>query len=148
MEENQKKIELNEVAVDALRVSAKWSQFLAIMGFIGIGFMIIAAIFVSKLMGNLPDNGNPILAIKGFVGVLYIILAALYFPPVYYLFKYATDMKIAIQDRNSEDIGDALNYLKSHHRYLGISMIVIMSLYVLMIVGVVIVSIVAAASAV
>ncbi len=143
MEENQKKIELNEVAVDALRVSAKWSLFLAIMGFIGIGFMIIAAIFISSFMGELPDNGNPVLALKGFIGVIYIILAALYFPPVYYLFKYATDMKTALQNQDSTEVGDALSYLKSHHRYLGISIIVIISLYFLMIIGVVITSIMA-----
>ena len=144
MEENKKKIELNEVAIDALRVSAKWSLFLAIMGFIGIGFMIIAAIFISSIMGELPDNGNPVLALKGFIGVIYIVLAALYFPPVYYLFKYATDMKTALQNQDSTEVGDALNYLKSHHRYLGISIIVIISLYFLMIIGVVITSIMAA----
>jgi hypothetical protein len=144
MEENKKKIELNEVAIDALRVSAKWSLFLAIMGFIGIGFMIIAAIFISSIMGELPNNGNPVLALKGIIGVIYIVLAALYFPPVYYLFKYATDMKTALQNQDSTEVGDALNYLKSHHRYLGISIIVVISLYFLMIIGVVITSIMAA----
>jgi hypothetical protein len=144
MEENQKKIELNEIAIDALRVSAKWSLFLAIIGFIGIGLMIIGAIFLSSIMGALPSKGNPIMAMKGIVSVIYIIFAALYFPPVYYLFKYATDMKIALQNRDSEDVGNALNYLKSHHKYLGVSMIVIMSLYVLMIIGLVVTTIIAA----
>lgn len=144
MEENVKKIELNDIAVNALRVSAKWSLFLAIMGFIGIGFMIIGAIIMTSVMETLPDNGNPILALKGFVSVVYILFAALYFPPVYYLFKYSTDMKNAIQIKDSEDIGNALNYLKKHHKYLGVSMIVIMSLYVFLIIGVVITSIIAA----
>lgn len=144
MEENVKKIELNDIAVNALRVSAKWSLFLAIMGFIGIGFMIIGAIYISSALSAFPDNASPIVAMKGVISVIYIVLAALYFPPVYYLFKYATDMKNAIQDRDSEDIGDALNYLKSHHRYLGISMIVIMSLYILMIIGLIITTIIAA----
>jgi hypothetical protein len=144
MEESQKKIELNDVAINALRVSAKWSLFLAIIGFIGIGLMIIGAIFLSTIMGALPSNGSPIMEMKGIVSVIYIIFAALYFPPVYYLFKYATDMKIALQNQDSVEIGEALNYLKSHHRYLGISMIVIMSLYVLMIIGVVVFSVVAA----
>jgi hypothetical protein len=95
-------------------------------------------------MGSLPSNGSPIMAMKGIVSVIYIIFAALYFPPVYYLFKYATDMKIALQNRDSEDVGNALSYLKSHHKYLGVSMIVIMSLYVLMIIGLVVTTIIAA----
>jgi len=144
MEENQKKIELNDVAINALRVSAKWSLFLSIMGFIGIGFMIIAAIFISSALSALPETGNPILAMKGLFSVIYIILAALYFPPVYYLFKYASDMKIALQNQDTIEVGDALNYLKSHHRYLGISMIVIISLYFLFIIGAVVVSVMAA----
>ena len=136
--ENQSNLELNTIALGALKESAKWSMFLAILGFIGIGFMIIAAIFMGSVMSFLPDDGTPMSAMKGFVSIIYIIFAALYFPPTYYLFKYASDMKNALINSNSDTITDAFVSLKSHHKYLGISIIVVMSLYFIGIIGMVI----------
>lgn len=137
--ENQPNLELNEQAVDALRVSAKWSMFLAIMGFIGIAFMLVAAVFMGSVMSMLPaDNSSPIGAMRGFLSLFYVILAALYFPPIYYLLKYASDMKNALVARNSIGVSNALVYLKSHHKYLAVSLIVLIALYILGIIGMVI----------
>ncbi len=135
--ENQQNLELNEQAIDALKTSAKWSMFLAIMGFIGIGLMIIAAAIMLMVASAIPASPmNPIGNLKGYLSGFYLFMALLYFPPVYYLFKYATDMKTALQNYSSDLVGTALNYLKTHHKYLGISIIAIMSLYVITILGV------------
>lgn len=139
--ENQTNLELNAQAEDALRVSAKWSMFLAIMGFIGIAFMIIAAFLMTSAMSAIPDDayGNsPFGAIKGYISVVYFFMAAIYFVPVYYLFKYASGMKDALAVRNSDMVSEALVFLKSHHKFLGIMMIVLISLYILIIIGMVV----------
>ncbi len=137
--ENQQNLELNEQAIDALRTSAKWSMFLAIMGFIGIGLMIIAALVMASVMSAIPSSPmNPLGNLKGYLTGVYLFMALLYFPPVYYLFKYATDMKTALLNSRSDMVGVALGYLKSHHKYLGISIIVVMSLYILFIIGIII----------
>ena len=137
--ENISKIELNEQALDALRTSAKWSMFLAIMGFIGIGLMIIAALVMASVMSAIPSRPmSPLGNLKGYLTGVYLFMALLYFPPVYYLFKYATDMKTALLNSRSDMVGVALGYLKSHHKYLGISIIVVMSLYILFIIGIII----------
>ena len=54
--ENQTNLELNNQAVDALRESAKWSMFLAILGFIGIGIMIIAALLMGSAFAMMPTR--------------------------------------------------------------------------------------------
>lgn len=136
--ENQNSLHLNDQAVDALKESAKWSMFLAIMGFIGIGFMILAAIFMSSMMSMVPDSSasnNPFGMMKGFISIFYIVLAALYFAPIYYLYKYAADMKSGLNSNDSDVVSNALVALKSHHKFLGISIIVVISLYILMIIG-------------
>jgi hypothetical protein len=74
---------------------------------------------------------------KGFLSGFYIVLAVIYFPPVYYLFKYAVDMKNALLSSSSDLVGTALGYLKSHHKFLGISIIVLISLYIVLIIGMV-----------
>ncbi len=135
--ENELDLKLNQAAIEALKSSGKWSMFLAIMGFVGIAFMVILAIFMSSFMSILPDKSaaNPFGAFKGFISFFYIILAALYFPPIYYLYKYATDMSNGLLTKNSDTISNALVSLKSHHKYLGISILVIIGLYIVGIVG-------------
>jgi hypothetical protein len=65
-------------------------------------------------------------------------MAALYFAPIYYLYKYASDMKNALLASNSDLVATALGYLKSHHKYLGISIIILISLYFLLIIGIIV----------
>lgn len=129
---------LDAEAQNALLGSAKWCLFLAIMGFIGLAFMVIAAILMSVTANAIPDNfgqNSPVGMLKGYISIFYIILAALYFPPTYYLYKYSTDIKSGIADQKSITISEALVSLKSHHKFLAISIIVVMSLYVVMIFG-------------
>ena len=91
-------LSLNDQAVAALRESAKWSLFLSIVGFIGIGFLLIAAAIVGFAMSRLEDvspgfSSNPFITMKGFVSVIYVVIAILYFFPIYYLYKYASGAK-------------------------------------------------------
>ena len=121
-------IKLNQFAIDYLKESAKWSMFLAIMGFIGIGFMVVAALVMGTFMSSLMPYG-------GFLSGIYILMAVLYFFPIYYLYKYATNIKTSLSENDEEGLATALGYLKSHHKFLGISIIVIISLYILLIIG-------------
>jgi hypothetical protein len=131
-------LQVNETAVEYLRSSAKWSQFLAIMGYIGIGLMVLAAlaIFISgAALGSSMGSFGMFGAIQGILSGVYIVVALFYFFPVYYLYKYATDMKNALNERNNDLLTSSFGYLKSHHKFLGISVLVILSLYLLMIIG-------------
>ena len=142
--ENQNNLALNEQAVAALRESAKWCLFLSILGFIGIALLVMGGLFMSVAMSAIPDNPafggsmNPFGAIKAYIGIMYIVIAVLYFFPIYYLYKYATGIKRALESSNSDVLSDALVNLKSHHKFLGITAIVIISLYIIIIIGVII----------
>ena len=149
--QNNNEMHLNTSALEFLKESAKWSKFLAITGFVGIGLMVLAAIFMGAVMSMVPTaestEFSPLGAMKGFISVLYLIIASIYFFPVYYLYKYANDTKNAIQNNDSELLSTGLGFLKSHHKFLGIMMIVILSLYVLMFIGMITMGIFAASSA-
>ena len=150
--ENQNNLTLSDQAVDALRVSGKWCMFLAIIGFIGLGFLLILAVFMYAVMSSVPDmamagagpgmptgmGGGIFAAMKGFLSGLYVVLAIVYFFPVYYLYKYAKGMKMALDSSNSDTLTEALVNLKSHHKFLGIMTIVMISLYILMFIGTII----------
>ncbi len=127
-------LQLNNLALESLKSSASWSMFLAVMGFIGIGFMILAALAMT-LMGGLIGDNAVLGGFQSLFGLIYVVIAALYFMPVYYLFKYASKMKTALNNKNSEQLSDALSNLKSHHKFLGVSIIVLIGLYFLMFIG-------------
>lgn len=132
MEENQNfGLQLQTAAQDYLRESAKWSMFLSILGFIGIGFMALMAFLMTSAMSMMPDVPGPFGAIKGIISIMYLVFAILYLFPIYYLYKYADNTKKAINSQNPELLTNAFSNLKSHHKFLGISAIVIISLYIL-----------------
>ncbi|WP_445454716.1 hypothetical protein [Flavobacterium sp. 25HG05S-40] len=140
--EEQNNFKLNELAVSAVRESAKWCMFLAIVGFIFIGLMVVAGLFMAVAMSAIPDDPygggmgmDPFSAIKSYLGAVYIVMALIYFFPVYYLFNYAKKMKEALQSFNENILADALVNLKSHHKFLGIFTIVMIAVYIIAIIA-------------
>ncbi|MFH7018049.1 DUF5362 family protein [Flavobacterium sp. FlaQc-47] len=137
MEENSVfekfELQLNESAKGFLKETAKWAYFLSIVGFIGIGLLMIGAIFAGAFlatMGSVIPGANAMGSSFGaIIGVLYFILAAIYFFPVYYLFKFSSNAKKAFRDNDSESLTNSLEYLKSHYKFIGIFMIAILVLY-------------------
>ncbi len=158
--QNQNNLTLNDQAVDALRVSGKWCMFLAIVGFIGIGLLLIVAVVMFAVMSAVPNMamagadtgpGVPAFALfgamKGLLSGLYVVLAIVYFFPVYYLYKYAKGMKMSIEASNSDLLSEALVNLKSHHKFLGIMTIVMISIYILTFIGIMIFAVIMAKGA-
>ncbi|MWB94553.1 hypothetical protein GON26_09275 [Flavobacterium sp. GA093] len=126
-------LQLNQSAKDFLKETAKWAYFLSIIGFVGIGFLIIAAIFAGAIFSTLGNTVPAMGAMGGSFGlmisVFYILFAAIYFFPVYYLFKFASNAKTAFKDNDSEALTNSFEYLKSHYKFLGIFTISILVIY-------------------
>ena len=128
-------LSINDQAFRFLKETAKWCSFLSIIGFIGIGILVIIAIFFGAMMASLSSMGssnglNAALG-GGFFTGLYLIMAALYFFPVYYLYKFSVNMKKALYTNDDDVLATAFEKLKSHYKFLGILTIVILSLYIL-----------------
>jgi hypothetical protein len=146
---SEEKLSLNDLAIAALRESSKWCLFLSIVGFIFIGLMVIFGIFMSVIAAAMPSTEmggtnevamgvSVFAAMKNYFGLIYIVFALLYFFPVYYLYNYAKGTKKALESGNNDVLATALVNLKSHHKFLGIMTIVMISIYVLIfIVGIV-----------
>lgn len=124
----EKGIELLPEGVKQLDEARKWSLFLSILGFIGIGFMLIAALLMSIIFNFIPDKDFP----GGFgliLALVYLVLGGLYFFPVLYLFQFSQKSKQAVKDHNSSFLVEAFGKLKSHYKFIGIMSIVMMVLY-------------------
>jgi hypothetical protein len=137
-------LQLNESAKGFLKETAKWAYFLSILGFIGIGFIVLAAIFAGAIfttIGNMmPMEQMGILgsALGIIMTVVYLMIAALYFFPIYYLNRFASNLKTALRDNNSKTLANSFEYLKSHYKFIGIFALIILCLYTLIFAGVII----------
>ncbi|TDU40260.1 hypothetical protein BXY82_2307 [Gelidibacter sediminis] len=122
-----------------LKETSSWTYFLSILGFIGIGLMLLFGIFFSVAMGLMP-GGNPYESMgmtmnMSFVGIFYAVMAVCYFFPVLYLFNFSRKMKSALNAKNNDDLTAAFANLKSHYKFLGIFTIAIVGLYILLLIG-------------
>jgi hypothetical protein len=133
--ENEKQTEnyenqLTTAAVGFLQESAKWSKFMAIIGFIGIGLMVLVSLFMAIGFSAMSASTMPELPFPMSVfSILYVLFAVIYFFPVYYLYQYATKTSAALHSKNKQLLADGLENLKSHHKFLGIFTLIIFSLY-------------------
>ncbi|SHM16807.1 hypothetical protein [Flavobacterium chilense] len=128
-------LQLDQTAKDFLKETAKWAYFLSILGFVGIGLMVLLAVFAGSIfgaMGAMPGmRGMGGGSFGALIGVFYFFIAALYFFPVYYLNKFATNAKKAFRENDTEALTTSLGYLKSHYKFVGILMLSILVLYAL-----------------
>jgi hypothetical protein len=128
MEENtpseKLELQLNHNIIEVLKETAKWAYFLSILGFIFIGFMILSSIFIGVKSG-LGSLGI-------FMTVFYLVMVVIYIFPVYHLFKFSINMKVAINENNNQALTDGFEFLKSHYKFLGIFAIVMIAVYIIM----------------
>jgi hypothetical protein len=133
--ENEKQTEnfenqLTSAAVGYLQESAKWSKFMAIIGFVGIGLMVLVSLFMAIGFSVMKSSNIPGLPFSMSVfSILYVLFAAIYFFPVYYLYQYANKTSAALHSKNKQLLADGLENLKSHHKFLGIFTLIIISIY-------------------
>ncbi|WP_298553515.1 DUF5362 family protein [uncultured Algibacter sp.] len=122
-----------------LKEISKWAYFLSILGFVGIGFMVLGGIGFSMYSGFNQFGAETAygLGYSTSIGLFYILIALVYFFPVLYLLKFAKNMKRALHSDNNENFNKAFLNLKSHYKFIGIFSIAIIGLYILTIIGVV-----------
>lgn len=125
-------LKLADEAKGFLQEIGKWAFFLSIIGYIGIALMLLFALFAGSILA-LTGGGAGAMG-GGFLSALYIIMSLLYFFPVYYLNKFATNIKNAIATNDSLQLSESFRYLKSHYKFIGILTIVMLSLYLAIII--------------
>lgn len=116
--QNNKNLSLSPSSILFLKEIPKWANFLSIIDFIGISLLILVVIFI-VFVGVGSVYGNAFGAGMASAGVvfIYIFLALLYFMPIYYLYNFARNMKIALNNNAEISLTRAFEYLKSHYKY-------------------------------
>lgn len=135
---------MSERVVASLRKTRPWVLFIAILGFIGTAFMVIASIpmFLGGSMMGMSgaDMAGTGLLGTGFmigIGVMYLLMAVIYFMASLYLLRYAGAIKRAVTGLNASDMEAALEAQASFWKLVGIlSIVSIVLMIVFMVVGI------------
>jgi hypothetical protein len=132
-------------SIDHLTETARWGKFLAIVGFVSCGLIIImafafGALLSSSVFSNIPRYSNQIgPGASGFLGGamfamvagMYTIFAAIYFFPCLFLYKFSVRMKAALNTNDQLKLNQSLKAQKFLFRYVGIITIIGVALGVL-----------------
>jgi Family of unknown function (DUF5362) len=113
-----------------LTEAAKWSKFLAIIGFISCGLMLIIGIATASIFSGNASSG----VFAGMGGLVmssfYFVFAIVYFFPCLYLLRFASKMQVALRRNDQQELNNSFANLKSCFRFMGILTIVVIALYI------------------
>lgn len=134
--DTQSNLELNWNSINFLSETAKWAKFLAILGFIACGFLVIFSFFAGAIMSaSSAFEMQTVLATGLYSGIItgaYLLSAVLAFVGAYYLYKFSTDVKKGIATNNTEIFTSGLGSLKSYFKFNGILAIIVIAFYILL----------------
>jgi hypothetical protein len=142
MEENQNTsspgLGIDENSKAHLTEAARWAKFLAIVGFVVCGLVVILGIFAGSIfnsmfgrMGEGELSGMDMSGLGAMMSVFYIGFALLYFLPCLFLFRFANQMKMAFENYEQEMLNNSFQNLKKMFRFVGILTIIILCIYAL-----------------
>ncbi len=130
-------MELDGSMMSVLNEMRKWTKFLAVMGFIGIGFMMLMGIIASitaSAVSNAP--GMPAMPFPpGIIGFIYVIFAGIMVFPVILLNNFSNKMKEALYTKDHIALYKAFNNLKRYYKFIGILIIIYLLILGAIIVG-------------
>jgi len=131
--ENGENLIIDWRSKEFLKETAKWAKFLAILGFVGIGLMVLGSLVMLFAPSSLMSNGDFPFGGKIFMMLLYLAFAVLYYFPISYLYQFSENTKKAIENNDNNAIRDAFEFLKSHYKFMGILTIILLSFYAIII---------------
>jgi hypothetical protein len=128
-------LSIDPVIKSHLSETARWGKFLAIVGFIMCGIIVLAGIALATTLGSVDRTyGNDLGPSFGrtfgsaFI-VIYILIAILYFFPCLFLLRFSNKMKTALAADNQADLTYSFQNLKVLFRYVGVLMIIVLAFY-------------------
>ena len=115
--------------IDSMRSTRPWAMFLSIVGFISVGFMVLAALIMMVVGSVLPQeiDGFP----AALMGIMYIFMSFFYLVPSIYLFRYSSAIGRFLESMAASEMEAALSYQKSFWKFIGIVAIVMFGFAIL-----------------
>ncbi len=120
--------------IQSVKGIGPWARFLAIMGFISVGFMLIVSAFmlVAGILGGTLSNDLGGAALLILMTILYVIMAVVYIFPALYLWQTASAVVRLKGGAIQEGMETVLEKQRKFWKFVGIVVIVFLVLYPVM----------------
>lgn len=130
---------LTDESAQLLMKAAGWAKFLAIVGFIVYGLLIIGSIIGASTMSKIGVQmaGNPAYGVQRMHGmynypgmfswgfaITIIIVAIIYFIPLYFLLRFGTKTQQAFEIGDTSSLTEGFHGLKNFFMIMGIFIII------------------------
>ena len=131
-------LHLSGQSLGYLKETAKWGKFLAIVGFVMLGLVMLIFLLLAIFVGStgLAALDGPESAVFGAMGaatiMFYVFLFIIfYFIPSLFLYRFATNMQIALRNEDSDTLQTSLSNMKSLFKFFGVLTAIFLGLYAL-----------------
>lgn len=134
-------IQVSPDTIETMKSTRTWTGFMAIMGFICSGLMILMGLGMmvgGSMMGGMTE-GAPV----GAMGIMYILMSLIYVVPSIFLMKYSSSIGTMLSSQRLDHLETALAHQKSFWKFVGIFTMVMTVISVVGIVAALIIPILA-----
>lgn len=128
--QEDRKIEMDPEILNSLNSTRKWTTFLSVLGFIFLGLLIVAGLTTSLFLTTFKTQEANLGIPESVMIIIFITVGAIYFFPVFFLFRFSRNTRDAIQNLDRKKLAKGLNNLRLYFTYIGIMVIVVLSIYV------------------
>ncbi|MFZ2492741.1 MAG: type II secretion system protein GspG [Thermoanaerobaculia bacterium] len=123
--------ELSAAMLDSLAKTRPWVKFLAILGFVMVGILVLVSLGMAGYGIWLFMDGKREGAMVAGIGVLYLVMGVVYIFPSRYLWRYASSIGEAIEaPSKTHAVEAALSHQKSFWKFVGIVSLISILLYI------------------
>ena len=115
-----------------LFTTARWGKFLSIVGFVFMAIFALMGIFFGTIIANLPGSTSDAFGQSPFIGFIpymYPLFADFYTIPIYFLYKFSTQLKKALQTDDQQSLSNSFSFLKKHYKFIGVLTAIIIGIY-------------------
>jgi heme/copper-type cytochrome/quinol oxidase subunit 2 len=128
--QEERKIEIGSEILNNLNSTRKWTTFLSVLGFIFLGLLIVAGLTTSLFLTTFKTQEANLGIPESAMIIIFVVVGAIYFFPVFFLFRFSRKTRDAIQNLDSKKLLKGLNNLRLYFTYIGVMVIVVLSIYV------------------
>lgn len=132
----QPSLQIEEAAIVALKQAASWAKFIAIVGFVFVGLLVLCAI--AAVMATNFINTFYGFSMGPLIGLYYLFIACIYFIPTRWLYLFSLKTQKAIQEKQMHELTHSFGHLKSYFAFFGILLLIVLLLIIISIIGVLI----------
>lgn len=121
-------LSINPQIESFLSETIKWGKFIAIMGFVGCGLLVLVG--AALLFLPSADLTNKFTSGFGYIiGPMYIAMSLLYYFPSLYMYRFCKNARIAFDENDQNALTLSFESLKSNFKFWGIAILIMIVFY-------------------